>query len=313
MSIQSPAAARPNVTPLDIASLGPDRLEIDHAEAVDDQLDRPDVDNPDMHPADITWEALPADYILPDDPVENIQQPALAAGLTDALGANGRLRPEMLLGTNFGLVAKVKRKTVVKAPDWFYIPRVNPLPEGIVRRSYTSKLDGDRVAIVMEFLSDGDNGELSVRSTYPYGKFYFYEKILKVPTYVTYDPYEAELEVRCLKKGGYHSQQPNSEGRFWIPELSLWLGLWSGVRLGGALSTSTWLRWWDESGNMLLWSEEQVRLEQEQVLMAREQAAIAQEQVAIAQEQASIAQERADLLAAKLREMGIDPEDLGAE
>jgi Uma2 family endonuclease len=312
MSIQSPAAARPNVTPLDIASLGPDRLEIDHAEAVDDQLDRPDVDNPDMHPADITWEALPADYILPDDPVENIQQPALAAGLTDALGANGRLRPEMLLGTNFGLVAKVKHKTVVKAPDWFYIPRVNPLPEGIVRRSYTSKLDGDRVAIVMEFLSDGDNGELSVRSTYPYGKFYFYEKILKVPTYVTYDPYEAELEVRCLKKGGYHSQQPNSEGRFWIPELSLWLGLWSGVRLGGALSTSTWLRWWDESGNMLLWSEEQVRLEQEQVLMAREQAAIAQEQVAIAQEQASIAQERADLLAAKLRELGIDPEALGA-
>jgi Uma2 family endonuclease len=238
--------------------------------------------------------------------VENIQQPALAAGLTDALGANGRLRPEMLLGTNFGLVATVKRKTVVKAPDWFYIPRVNPLPEGIVRRSYTSKLQGDRVAIVMEFLSDGDNGELSVRSTYPYGKFYFYEKILKVPTYVTYDPYEAELEVRRLKKGGYHSQHSNSEGRFWIPELSLWLGLWSGVRLGGALSTSTWLRWWDESGNMLLWSEEQVRLEREQVLMAREQAAIAQEQ-------ASIAQKKADRLAAKLREMGIDPEDLGAE
>ena len=35
----------------------------------------------------ITWESLPADFILPDDPVENIQQPTLAAALTDALGA----------------------------------------------------------------------------------------------------------------------------------------------------------------------------------------------------------------------------------
>lgn len=36
----------------------------------------------------VTWKALPADYKLPDDPVENIQQPLLAAALTDALGAN---------------------------------------------------------------------------------------------------------------------------------------------------------------------------------------------------------------------------------
>jgi hypothetical protein len=32
----------------------------------------------------VTWEALPADFVLPDDPVENIQQPTLAAALTDA-------------------------------------------------------------------------------------------------------------------------------------------------------------------------------------------------------------------------------------
>jgi hypothetical protein len=38
----------------------------------------------------VTWEALPPDFILPDDPAENIQQPALAAALTDALGAAGR-------------------------------------------------------------------------------------------------------------------------------------------------------------------------------------------------------------------------------
>ena len=65
----------------------------------------------------VTWEALPADYILPDDPVENIQQPSLAAALTDALGTAGRIQPQMLIGSNFGLVATVNKKIVVKAPD----------------------------------------------------------------------------------------------------------------------------------------------------------------------------------------------------
>jgi len=48
----------------------------------------------------VTWEALPADFVLPDDPVENIQQPLLAAALTDALGAAGRIQPEMLIVSN---------------------------------------------------------------------------------------------------------------------------------------------------------------------------------------------------------------------
>jgi|UPI0001956FA6 hypothetical protein len=30
----------------------------------------------------VAWEALPADCILPKDPVENIQEPRLAAALT---------------------------------------------------------------------------------------------------------------------------------------------------------------------------------------------------------------------------------------
>lgn len=42
----------------------------------------------------VTWERLSADFLLPDDPVENIQQPPLAAALTDALGANGRIQPQ---------------------------------------------------------------------------------------------------------------------------------------------------------------------------------------------------------------------------
>ncbi len=227
----------------------------------------------------VTWEPLPDNFVLPDDPVENIQQPLLAAALTDALGENGRLQLEMLIGSNFGLVANINKATVVKAPDWFYVPRVSLVPENIIRRSYTQHTEGEPVAIVMEFLSDEDYNELSVRSTPPYGKLYFYEQILRVPTYVTYDPYDLRLQVRCLENSQYVLQPVDADGQFWIPELQLNLGLWRGERLG---KTTPWLRWWDEAGNLLLWSSEQVNVERQ----------------------------KAEALAAKLRELSVDPDTL---
>lgn len=48
----------------------------------------------------IVWEKLPADFVLPDDPVENINQPLLAAALTEALDLAG-------LKTGFKFLPKV--------------------------------------------------------------------------------------------------------------------------------------------------------------------------------------------------------------
>jgi Uma2 family endonuclease len=232
----------------------------------------------------ITWEPLPANFVLPDDPVENTQQPSLAAALTDALGAAGYIQPEMLIASNLGLVATVNKKIVVKAPDWFYVPQVHPLPEGVIRRSYTPNTDGANVAIAMEFLSEAEGGELSLRATPPYGKFYFYERILQVPTYVTYDPYEVSLEVRYLQDGGYVLHSANAQGRVWIPQLEMYLGIWFGERLG---QTMNWLRWWDNSGNLLLWSSEQAQQERHRAQQEHQ---------------------RAERLVAKLRELGVDPD-----
>lgn len=234
----------------------------------------------------VTWEPLPDGYPLPDDPVENIQQPSLAAALTDALGANSLIRPEMLIGSNFGLVATVRGRIIIKAPDWFYVPQVQPVAADVIRRSYTPNIEGAPAAIVMEFLSNEDGGELSIRSTPPYGKLHFYEQILQVPTYVTYDPNELSLEVRCLQEQRYQVQSANAEGRFWIPELQLFLGLWYGERL---CQQTHWLRWWDRDGNLLLWSSEQAEQERQRAEQERQ---------------------RAELFAAKLRELGIDPEKL---
>ena len=127
----------------------------------------------------ITWESLPDDFVLPDDPVENIQQPTLAAALTDALGAARLIQSEMLIGSNFGLVATVNNKTIVKAPDWFYVPKVYPVTKGTVRRSYTQHLEGEPISIVMEFLSETENGELSVRELFPMASFISINKFSK--------------------------------------------------------------------------------------------------------------------------------------
>ncbi len=255
----------------------------------------------------VTWEPLPKDFVLPDDPVENIQQPPLAAALTDALGAVGRIEPQMLIGSNFGLVATIRSKTVVKAPDWFYVPQVTPVAPDVIRRSYTPNLEGLPVGVVMEFLSESEYGELSVRSTPPYGKLYFYEQILQVPTYVTYDPYEGSIEVRSRQEGRYVMVEPDKNGRWWIPEIELFLGLWHGERLGQNIN---WLRWWDSEGNLLLWSSEQAEVERQRA--EQEKARAEQEKARAEQEKARAEQEkaRAEQLAAKLRELGIDPNQI---
>jgi Putative restriction endonuclease len=255
----------------------------------------------------VTWEKLPEDFILPDDPVENIQQPLLAAALTDALGAANRIEPQMLIASNFGIVATVKQKIVVKAPDWLYVPRVLPVGQGTIRRSYTPNLEGDPVAIAMEFLSDTDAGEYSIRPTFPYGKLYFFEQILKIPTYITFDPYELILEVRRLQDDRYVVQEPTAEGRYFIPEIKLFLGLWYGTRLG---STINWLRWWDEAGNLLLWSSEQAEIERQRAEQERQRAEQERQRAEQEHQRAEQERQRAETFATKLRELDIDPETL---
>ncbi len=267
---------------------------------------------------DVTWDRLPPDYVLPDDPVGNFQRPILAAALSDALEENGRIQPEMLMASNFGLVATVKQKTVVKAPDWLYVPRVNPAASREVRRSYTPYTEGDPIAVVMEFLSQTECGELSARSSYPYGKLYFYERILQVPTYVTFDPEDLSLEVRQLEKSDgsneshdephdephderrYQLQTPDEQGRYWIPELNLFLGTWYGERLG---HTIHWLRWWDMEGNLLLWSSERAEIEKQRAEVEKQRAETEKQRADSEQARAEAEKQRADAAEAELAEL----------
>ncbi len=85
----------------------------------------------------VTWEKLPADFILPEEPVESNLQPLLAAALRECLELAGLILESSLIASNFGLCATVGDKTVVKAPDWIYVRSTSPLPDKSIRCSYT--------------------------------------------------------------------------------------------------------------------------------------------------------------------------------
>jgi len=225
----------------------------------------------------ITWEKLPDDYKLPDDPVDNINQPALAAALTESLQLAGKISANTLTTTNYGICATLNNKMVIKAPDWAFIAKINVSREEVTR-SYTPQLQGEIPVIVMEFISDTQEIEYSIKATYPPGKWFFYERILKVPNYIIFEPDSGSIEMyRLPSTEQYILQEPDENQRYWIAEMNLYIGVWQGTREN---RIGKWLRWWDEQGNLLLWGAELAEQERQ----------------------------RAERLAAQLRAAGIEAE-----
>ena len=214
----------------------------------------------------ISWVALPDDFYLGDAPVENTGQPILAGALRESLEISGFIQPQMLIASNFALCATTNGQFIAKAPDWVYVPCVNQVLAN--RKSYTPNLEGDVPVVVMEFLSDTEGEEYSVKRTYPPGKWFFYEQILQVPIYVIFDPNGGLLEFYQLENGHYELKLPDENGRHYIAAMGLFLGTWQGTK---EARTGYWLRWWDEAGNLLLWAVEQIEQERQRAEQERQQ------------------------------------------
>jgi Uma2 family endonuclease len=233
----------------------------------------------------VTWEKLPDDFKLPDDPVDNVNQPALAAALTDSLNQAGLIAETAFTMTNYGICATVNDRIVVKAPDWAYVANIT-VSRSEIERSYTPHLQGDVPSIVMEFVSETMGDEYSIKPTYPPGKWFYYESVLNVPYYAIFEPASGDLELYQLQDNCRYAIQTMAEnGLYWVDSMQLFLGVWQGER---EKLSGYWLRWWDAQGNLLLWGIERA----EQEAQRAEQEA-----------------QRADRLRAQLRAAGIEPEE----
>lgn len=136
---------------------------------------------------------------------------------------------------------------------------------------------GKTPEVVIEIVSNQDGEELDK-------KLKIYEK-MRVYHYVVYDPNlnlgDKVLRVYSLKARRYVETTNN-----WLEEIGLGLTLWEGEFEG---RNDTWLRWCDQDDNVLMTGDERAKQEKQR---------------------AENAEKRAQLLAERLRALGVDPDSI---
>ena len=267
----------------------------------------------------VEFEARVAELITEDDtPVDNPFSEKQQRLLTETLYKGWTPPPDeehpqggrVFWGAaNIGLFPVVKNPAIVPdvflsldvaAPDW---PKV---------RSYFFWEFGKPPDVVIEIVSNTKGGELSSKK-YDYAR-------LRVPYYVVFDPKqwlkEDALQVFGLQGGKYERLD-----EAWLPEVGLGLVLWHGVYES---KEDTYLRWCDQEGNLLPTGEEATAREAEraereaeraerEAERAEREAERAERETLRAAKEAEARQgveQRAEKLAAKLRELGLNPDQI---
>lgn len=282
------------------------------------------------NPPDSPRQTLPTMYDLPSDNPEDpglpdefhFFQPLLLLLTFQPTNWNWE---QVFSACDLNLYYDVNHTHWYKRPDWFGvvgIPRLYEQRE--LRLSYVIWQEQISPFVVVELLSPGtedeDLGRTVPQAGSPPSKWQVYEKILRVPYYVIFSRYTYELQIFHLVEGNY--QRVNlTDNRLVIPELGLSLGLWSGRfrEINGR-----WLRWMTPSGELIptdneqavlaeqraIAAEERAQQEAELARLAEERAQQEAQRAQLAQQQALAAEERAQQLAQRLRELGIDPDNV---
>jgi Uma2 family endonuclease len=264
---------------------------------------------------------LPDHKQLPDSDgtfVKNFQEHPQSIVLTSSIApVLEKLHPDgrYCIGQDSGIYWRMMEppEKGAEAPDWFYVPNVSPLLDGEYRRSYVLWKEFVAPLIAIEFVSGNGSEERDATppsETKKAGKFWVYEQAIRIPFYVIFNGWQDHVEVYQLLNGRYAKMQPNDRGHYPITPMAVEIGL----QQEGA---TTWLRWWDDSGNLLLTGDEraiaekQARLgaeaiaNQERLIAAQER--LAKEQAEQAQKQA---EQKAQRLAERLRALGLDPDEI---
>lgn len=241
-------------------------------------------------------EDLPnVDHLVTEDdtPVDSLfaerQQKLLTEPLYSSSWVSPGEGPGYLAAANIGLFFSIKQPPLV--PDALLSLDVD-IPKDVLAktgRSYFVWEYGKPPDVALEIVSDTRGGEEGYKMRqYARGG---------VPYYVIWDPAHhlstESLRVFVLRDKTYvRLEQP------WLPAVGLGLTTWQGVYEG---VEALWLRWCDENGQVIPTGKELADRERQHADQERERA----QQERHAKEEAT---QRAELLAAKLRALGIDPD-----
>ncbi len=230
-----------------------------------------------------------------DEPVDNIPSSKQQRFFVSPLYDSNVLKRPFLADVNIGIFYTPKGTPIV--PDMFLSLNVEPAKDWWEKknRSYFVWEFGKPPDVVVEIVSNFEGDELG-------GKKKKYAS-MGIHYYVVYDPQlliqDKELQVYENYVGEF---LPRPDHR--LPRIGLSLTLWEGVF---EERFDRWLRWCDAEGNLLHTGTEQAGKERQRTEQERQRAQEAQQRADQEQQRAQEAQQRVDLLAAKLRELGIDP------
>ncbi|MBC6481486.1 MAG: Uma2 family endonuclease [Hormoscilla sp. GM7CHS1pb] len=179
-----------------------------------------------------------------------------------------------------------------RGPDFFVVLGVERKP----RKSWVvwqedGKYPNLIVEIMSEITADKDRG-LKKR---------VYQDIFRIPDYFWFDPKTLEFAGFVLVSGKYEALKPNFQGHLWSQQLEMYLGI-----------HEKQLRFFTPEGIMVPTPDEAAESAKQEAESAKQEAELAKQEAELAKQrsQLELTQQRVYKLAAKLRELGIDPNSL---
>ncbi|MDX2228900.1 MAG: Uma2 family endonuclease [Leptolyngbyaceae cyanobacterium bins.349] len=274
----------------------------------------------------------PTNLIFDDGvPLESNRHRIAMNALIDSVMVALSDRPNFFAGGNmFVYYSRNQRMNEdFRGPDFFVVLDV----EQRERQGWVVWEEGGRYPdVIVEFLSP------STARIDKVDKKDLYERVFHTADYFVYDPFDRNSLEGWHLNGSQHYQplMPNDRGWLWCDSLKLWLGTWEGViQQEPGIGTCHWLRFYTEAGEPVPLSAEfaqqQAETERQRAEQERQRAQVAQQQAEqerqraeqeqqraqVAQQQAEQERQRAEQerqraerLAARLRELGLNPEEV---
>ena len=199
--------------------------------------------------ANIDHRHLPdTDGSIVTNATEHSQSILLTTSLTPLLEARhptGRF----FVGADVGIYWRLTKTYLsgCKSPDWYFVPDVPGMLNGLFRRSYVLWQEWIPPLIVIEYVS-GDGSEERDRTPNT-GKFWVYEQAIRARFYVIYDCQIPLIEAYQLDGTRYAPIAANAAGRYPIADLGIEFGLHRAVFHRVDLF---WLRAWDSATGVMI-------------------------------------------------------------
>ncbi len=177
-----------------------------------------------------------------------------------------------------------------RGPDFFVVLNTERKP----RNSWVVwEEDGRYPNLIIELLSastaDVDRGV----------KKQIYQDIFRTPEYIWFDPASLEFQGFQLVDGQYQALEPNAQGWLWSQQLQLFLGLVDGK-----------LRFLTPTGELVATPAETAANVQAELLTTQQDLALTQQDLAVTQQELLHERQQRERLAARLRALGIEPDQL---